>query len=108
MTEDNQVDGLERILKEFAISCISDWHKSNMDDGIGKASKQILALFPIAEAERRARKDVVDWIRGNGGLVTFIGMHLDDEWQSQLKKWHIKKTERRRNDDDKAILVSLV
>jgi len=32
-------------------------------------------------------KEVVDWLRWHGGLMEWLIMHHEEEWQSQLKEW---------------------
>ena len=32
-------------------------------------------------------KKVVDWLRWHKGLMEFMGMHHEEEWQAKLKEW---------------------
>jgi len=34
-------------------------------------------------------KKVVEWLGNHGGVMEFINMHYDEEWQAQLKDWGV-------------------
>ena len=45
---------------------------------------------PETNAERiQGRTDVVEWLRWHGGIMDFITMHHEEEWQSMIAKWDI-------------------
>jgi len=55
---------------------------------IDTAADQILALIPIEEAERRVRKEVVDFIEWRfAGGITKDQMTATNTWQAKLKSW---------------------
>ena len=35
------------------------------------------------------RKDVVEWVTCQGGIMEFIDMYIDEEWRVKLKEWEI-------------------
>jgi len=70
--------------------------KETVQDKIRRAELQLGDDFGDEEMMEEAIfkagiKEVVEWITCQGGIMEFIDMHIDKEWQTKLKEWGIKQ-----------------